>query len=367
MGQFYFQYNGSGSTSNRLSLGLHSVDDVLNILGTGNIGIGTASPSANFILDINSTKASGASGMRLTTQSTSAGPIFVLNYTGSSLTNWGIGAHQAISGALEFVSSNSAGGDPATAGTTRMMIASGGNVLIGTTTDAGYKFDVNGNIRTNSILYTNDNGPSIYQNRINGGWNTIGDSIDLWINYEGYLNSTSYFRDFRVGNGKQGAAILFIDGSTRISTFSHDVQIDSANGLRLYTESNGASWYIRAYNAASNQFRFNYQGSDLAGISAVTGVYTALSDVNKKKDFEESTIGLNEVLGLKPTLYRMKTENDTADKHLGFIAQEVKNFIPQAYSESGDFIGLDYNPIVAALVKSVQELKAELDELKNKN
>jgi len=45
MGQFYFQYNGSGSTSNRLSLGLHSVDDVLNILGTGNVGIGTTSPT----------------------------------------------------------------------------------------------------------------------------------------------------------------------------------------------------------------------------------------------------------------------------------------------------------------------------------
>jgi hypothetical protein len=44
MGQFYFQYNGSGSTSNRLSLGLHSVDDVLNILGTGNVGIGTITP-----------------------------------------------------------------------------------------------------------------------------------------------------------------------------------------------------------------------------------------------------------------------------------------------------------------------------------
>lgn len=47
MGQFYFQYNGSGSTSNRLSLGLHSVDDVFNILGTGNVLIGTTSDNSN--------------------------------------------------------------------------------------------------------------------------------------------------------------------------------------------------------------------------------------------------------------------------------------------------------------------------------
>ena len=47
MGQVYFAYTSSGSTSNRLSLGIHSVDDVLNILGTGNVGIGTTSPTEN--------------------------------------------------------------------------------------------------------------------------------------------------------------------------------------------------------------------------------------------------------------------------------------------------------------------------------
>ena len=46
MGQFYFQYNGAGSTTNRISIGLHSVDDVFNVVGTGNVGIGTTSPSS---------------------------------------------------------------------------------------------------------------------------------------------------------------------------------------------------------------------------------------------------------------------------------------------------------------------------------
>jgi hypothetical protein len=41
MGQMYYYYAGSNSTSNRLSLGLHSVDDVLNVLGSGNVMIGT--------------------------------------------------------------------------------------------------------------------------------------------------------------------------------------------------------------------------------------------------------------------------------------------------------------------------------------
>ena len=46
MGQTYFYYAGSGSTSNRISMGLHGVDDVFNILGTGNVGIGRTNPSA---------------------------------------------------------------------------------------------------------------------------------------------------------------------------------------------------------------------------------------------------------------------------------------------------------------------------------
>jgi hypothetical protein len=153
-----------------------------------------------------------------------------------------------------------------------------------------------------------------------------------------------------------------------ILQIANGVEINNANSLKLFTESNGAYWSLRTYNAASNQLRFNYQGTDLSFIATGTGNYTALSDVNKKKDFEQSQIGLNEVLGLKPTLYRMKTEADTEDKHLGFIAQEVKEFIPQAYSETGEgddkFIGLSEMPIIAALVKAVQQQQSQIEELK---
>ncbi len=43
----YFTYNGDASEQNRLTLGLHAVDDVLNILANGRVGIGTTNPSAN--------------------------------------------------------------------------------------------------------------------------------------------------------------------------------------------------------------------------------------------------------------------------------------------------------------------------------
>jgi len=181
------------------------------------------------------------------------------------------------------------------------------------------------------------------------------------------LGTTSSNYGLVVNNSSNSNLFLVRDdGVVQVST--SNVEIWNANGLKVFTESNGAYWLIRAYNAVSNQLRFNYQGTDLASIATSTGNYTALSDINKKKDFEQSEIGLNEVLGLKPTLYRMKTEDDTQDKHLGFIAQEVKQFIPQAYSETGEgddkFIGLTEMPIIAALTKAIQEQQAQIEELK---
>jgi hypothetical protein len=119
--------------------------------------------------------------------------------------------------------------------------------------------------------------------------------------------------------------------------------------------------------------QWNFYSTNLnttkATISATTGVYTAVSDRNQKKDFEPSLLGLQEILQLKPTLYRYK--NGTVDreeqdlnepKSVGFIAQEVQPILPQAYSESGDFIGLDYNSFIPVLVKAIQEIKQEYDQ-----
>lgn len=46
MGQMYFTYNSSGNTTNRVSMGLHSVDDLFNLTGNATVGIGTVTPEA---------------------------------------------------------------------------------------------------------------------------------------------------------------------------------------------------------------------------------------------------------------------------------------------------------------------------------
>ena len=133
----------------------------------------------------------------------------------------------------------------------------------------------------------------------------------------------------------------------------------------FYVGSAGSYWKTTNFSAT---YYFNYNGSDKATINGSTGAYTALSDANKKKDFEASIIGLAEVMQLQPKMFRMLDDADDAPKQLGFIAQEVQPLIPQAYSEQDGpdgkkFIGLQDRPIIAALTKAIQELSAKNDAL----
>ena len=119
-----------------------------------------------------------------------------------------------------------------------------------------------------------------------------------------------------------------------------------------------SNWYMW-YNTGGTNYLYNGAGN-IASINGSTGAYTALSDAAKKKDFEDATVGLAEILQLRPRLFRMLDDADDAPKQLGFIAQEVQPFIPQAYvksegSENQTFIGLQDRPIIAALTKAIQE------------
>ena len=66
-------------------------------------------------------------------------------------------------------------------------------------------------------------------------------------------------------------------------------------------------------------------------------------------------------------------DNDDYDEYnkrgYGVLAHELKEVLPQAVNGEKDgnkMQGADYSKIVPFLVKAVQELKAEIDELKKK-
>ena len=199
-------------------------------------------------------------------------------------------------------------------------------------------------------------------------YSSAGSLVDLYYGASAHIfgNSSERMRITSGGNllintTTNAATGWKLQSNGIISTLGTDA------GL-VYADRNTTTTQYYFYATSGLTYFFN--SGNIAQINMSNGAYTALSDINKKKDFEYSTIGLNAILGLKPTLYRMKTDNEETEKQLGFIAQEVKEFIPQAYVESGEgedkFIGLQDRPIIAALVNAIKELNDKIEKLENK-
>ena len=56
---------------------------------------------------------------------------------------------------------------------------------------------------------------------------------------------------------------------------------------------------------------------------------------------------------------------DTKQVHYGFVAQDVKNVLPDlvvGMETDKEYLGIDYNGFIPILVQSVQELKAQIDQ-----
>jgi DNA-binding transcriptional regulator GbsR (MarR family) len=74
-----------------------------------------------------------------------------------------------------------------------------------------------------------------------------------------------------------------------------------------------------------------------------------------KKDVKTTEYGLKEVLKLRPVNYTWK-DNDRKD--LGFIAQEIREILPEIVLESDDEMKtllMNYNGVIPVLVKAIQE------------
>lgn len=96
----------------------------------------------------------------------------------------------------------------------------------------------------------------------------------------------------------------------------------------------------------------------------------ASSDARLKEHIVPLQSGLAEILRLNPVNYEWK-DKDTmgAGVKMGLIAQEVKEVLPELVTGTGtgvdgDWYGIDYNGLAAPMIKAIQELKAENDELR---
>ena len=237
-----------------------------------------------------------------------------------------------------------------TSGSEKMRITSGGNIGINYT---GPFNQISGTETTLAI--SNSNVPSLYLNNSS----TNGHNYILLSGTDGAFA----IYDKTVGTNRMvitSGGSLLVGGQTSTvytekfsienTTASQGMVINqtdnaNANDKIIFQNTNGVVGYIRTTGSATS--------------------YVTSSDYRLKEDLQDFN-GLDKVS--KIPVYNFKWKTDESRSY-GVMAHELQEVLPDAVSgdkDAEEMQGVDYSKIVPLLVKSIQELKAEIELLKSK-
>lgn len=101
----------------------------------------------------------------------------------------------------------------------------------------------------------------------------------------------------------------------------------------------------------------------VSGEIVASGDITAFSDIALKDDVKQIENPLTLVEALRGVTYIKDGK-----KSIGLIAQNVKDVVPSAVHDNGDYLSVAYGNLVGVLIEAIKDLKKEVDYLKeNKN
>ncbi len=137
------------------------------------------------------------------------------------------------------------------------------------------------------------------------------------------------------------------------AVYASNVSVGGYAGYFTNTATSGiAVWCSSSYSNGCGGNESWYNTSDIRLKDAVTDLPPAR--------------GLDGVMKLRPVLYRWKDTNCERGEHIGLIAQEVEPVYPEVVGTGPDGMkNMAYGDLVVPLIKAVQELKADNDNLRN--
>lgn len=130
----------------------------------------------------------------------------------------------------------------------------------------------------------------------------------------------------------------------------------------------GATFFKQYYNNGSDWGLIVQSSTNADGVKLVQGAtsWTSNSDERLKDIIEPISNATNKINTLRAVVGKYKTD-DEDKRRLFLIAQDVNNVFPEVVDIDGTddaYMGIRYSELVPVLVKAIQELKAELDSLK---
>jgi hypothetical protein len=374
IGSLNFTNNNGATIYGKVFAGRNSAGDGYVALGTGvsnnlyalesgNVGIGTNTPSASSML----------------TLSTASNFGLQLSNTGTGGVSWQIGATSndfgSGGGKLIFTYGN------ASLNSVLTLVQSTSNVLIGTTTDNGYRLNVSGRINISGshpsgfgMLNMVSSDPCIisldsttsYDVRVRFKYQ----GVDKW--FAGMASNTDWelqsatiaaikvnqsgdvflYDRLAVGTGSfSGSAKLLVGtvltiGSSAVAQFNGFVRIkdqviihNNALTAETYLQCTGSNALTTGGSITATSF---FESSDATIKTLITDNYQAK--------------------GIESVVAKLYVKN--GKEELGYYAQDVQGILPSAVSKGEDgLLSLSYREV---LVAKVQRTETEIDKLKRR-
>jgi hypothetical protein len=399
----------------------------ISILENGNVGLGTANPSAKLNLDGGGIRISTGFGNSTNRPGLNAGSIG--NYEIRAVGSGGSGSAQNDGGDDGFLRLSAGGGTSTsaqssidisgfstvadmtntiamrTAGTERFRINADGKMGIGTSSPSTTLHIQNGNT-AGSTDPANNTLPSIYLNNTNSSSTSANSILALRTTGSG---GGSPFISFDI-NGIRGysmgmdngdadkfkiipnwnftslnSPLLTIDTENRVgigtASPARRLHVQSSDNNTLYVEStttdnNG----LMILNANTNQnwsagwhefLIFQKEGLTIGQVTAPSAnsvSYTSTSDYRLKKDLKPFK-GLELINQLKTYDFAWKTDDS---RMYGFMAHELQSVLPYLVTGQKDAVDatgkivpqtLDYGKLTPVLVKAIQEQDIKINQL----
>ena len=366
-----------------------SNSELFTITQGGNVGIGTTSP--NLAADGKAlTVSAGTSGNNLIGRLEVQGSRTETDAAFGGLYGW----HQAnLVARVEFQrgSADNSGNiifGTLNAGTygERMRITSGGNVAIGRTSPLNVNnYDANRRFLTIQAT-TGGVDRGAYLELIG----TAGGSPDYWLGRVSFSSTTTSANNHAeiislTDSGGSYSGCLIFSTSANASTTApvERMRITSAGPVDIGGWGTGTDISLRIKGNSNGQVGFfNHNGQlYMPYLDTSTGtdlVLTSGGYINKKsssirykKNVQPIDIGLNFILSLNPVSYNLKDNNAP---QVGFIAEDfpedrlisLSMIDIQDETKGYQKESVNYAQIVAPLVKAIQELQAQINELKER-